>query len=196
MSKAIASKTESTAKLVKASARYLHISPRKMRLVTNLVKNMSALDALVQLQHANKKASPMVAKLLNSAIANAKNNFSIDPESLVVKSITADQGPVMKRYFSRARGSAFVIRRKMCHVNIVLEEQKHGKSKSSHRSLLVKVAKPEEKSQISVDQKEATETRAPKSLGKKSQVGKTTEEQVKQNKAQNKRRLFNRKAGV
>jgi large subunit ribosomal protein L22 len=195
MVKAITSKTESTAKQVKASARYLHVAPRKMRLVTNLVKNMPAVDALVQLQHTNKKAAPMVAKLLGSAIANAKHNFSIDPETLVVKSITTDQGPVMKRYFPRARGSAFVIRRKMCHVNIVLEEKKSGKAKASRRNLLAKMTEAKEETVENVDQKVATETKAPKSLGKKSQVGKT-EEQVKRNKVQQKRRLFNRKAGV
>jgi large subunit ribosomal protein L22 len=184
-----------TTKLVKASARYLHISPRKMRLVTNLVKNMNAVDALVQLAHAEKKAAPMVAKLLNSAIANAKNNFSLSPDFLIIKSITTDQGPVLKRYFPRARGSAFVIRRKMCHVNIVLEEQKHGKTKSSRMALLQRMAKSEDSQIPSVDQQAATEAKAPKTLGKKSQVGKT-EEQVKQSKVQQKRRLFNRKSGV
>lgn len=179
--------------LVMASARQLHVSPRKMRLVTNLVKGMYITDALMQLQHANKKAAPMVIKLINSAVANAQHNFSLNPDFLYIKTITADQGQVMKRYFPRARGSANVIRRKLCSVNIVIEEKKRGKI-SNKFSLFKKAAKSEEKVQ-SVDAKESTAIKPAEILGKKSQVSKT-EEQVKKNLAQNKRRLFNRKSGV
>src|SRR5947207_1895172 len=106
--------------LVTAFARELRIAPRKMRLTTNMVKGMYALDAVVQLQHANKKAAPILIKLIQSAVANAKNNFSMDADRLYIKSISTDMGTVLKRYFPRARGSAFVIRRKLCAVNIVL----------------------------------------------------------------------------
>src|SRR4051812_41588264 len=91
-------------KLVTASARDLHIAPRKMRLVTNLVKGMNASDAIVQLQHTEKKSAEMLIKLIQSAIANAKNNFQLDADHLFIKSISADMGKVMKRYFPRARG--------------------------------------------------------------------------------------------
>jgi len=80
--------TQLNNRLVTAHARDLHIAPRKMRLVTNLVKNMNALDAMVQLEHTEKKASPMLIKLIQSAVANAKNNFSMDPQHLFIKSIT------------------------------------------------------------------------------------------------------------
>lgn len=109
--------------LVKASARNLRISPRKLRLVTNLVKNMRLNDALVQLQFTNKKGAGMVAKLLQSAAANAENNFSLNRDGLYIQSITCNMGPVLMRSFPRARGSAFIIRRKMAHVNVVLEER-------------------------------------------------------------------------
>lgn len=194
MVKVTASKTESTKKLVTASARYLHISPRKMRLVTNLIKNMNVGDALVQLQHLEKKASSMVVKLLNSAVANAKHNFSIEPEKLYIKSITTDMGPALKRYFPRARGSAFVIRRKLCHVNVVLEEKAKSKARASRLNLFKKAAQTESKAKENIDQMQATEMKAPKELGKKPQIFKS-EEQIKQSKAQNKRRLFNRKGG-
>ncbi len=114
---------QNTKQLVRAHARNLRISPRKMRLVTNLVKNMSVNDALVQLQFTNKKAAIMVSKLLQSAAANAEHNFSMNREGLFVKTITCDMGPVLQRAFPRARGSAFVIRRKMSHVNVILEER-------------------------------------------------------------------------
>jgi len=178
--------------LVRASARHIHLAPRKMRLVTNMVKGMNALDAMVQLQHANKKAAPILIKLIQSAIANAKNNFSLDTNHLYIKSISADMGKVMKRYFPRARGSAFVIRRKMSHINVVLEERKKGKASKAKLGFLNK-PKEEEKPQ-SADAKEATNQKPAKEAVKKSQVFKT-DEQVKMSKVANKRRLFNRKSG-
>jgi large subunit ribosomal protein L22 len=192
MPKALANKIEPT-KLVSAHARDLHIAPRKMRLVTNLVKNMNALDAMVQLQHANKKAAPMLIKLIQSAIANAKNNFSLDPQHLYIKSITADMGKVMKRYFPRARGSAFEIKRKMSHINIVLEERKKGKASKAKAGFLNKV-KSEEHKVENVDQQKAVHEKPVKEESKKTQVFRT-DEQLKMSKAANKRRLFNRKTG-
>lgn len=135
------SEAVATKPLVKAFARNLRISPRKLRLVTNLVKNMNAGDALVQLQFTNKKGAPMVAKLLQSAIANAENNFSLNRDGLYIKSITCDMGQVLQRAFPRARGSAFVIRRKMAHVNLVLEE-KEVKKKSAKVPKVKKAQKP------------------------------------------------------
>jgi len=184
--------TASSEKLVRASARHVHIAPRKMRLVTNMVKGMNALDAMTQLQHANKKASPILIKLIQSAIANAKNNFSLDVDHLFIKSISADMGKVMKRYFPRARGSAFQIRRKMSHINIILEERKKGKAGKVKAGFLTR-EKPEEKVE-SIDAKEAAEKKPVSEEKKKSQVFKT-DEQVKMNKVANKRRLFNRKTG-
>jgi len=181
-------------KLVRASARHLHVSPRKMRLVTNLIKGMSVDVALAQLQHANKKASPMLIKLLQSAVANAKNNFSLQADHLFVKEVTCDMGKMMKRYFPRARGSAFVIRRKMCHVNLVLEERVHSKAGKTKLGFLKKAPAQEEKTE-SVDQEISTNQKPVKSTAKKSQVFKT-DEQMKMNKIANKRRLFNRKTGV
>jgi len=189
MAQAKATTTKSL-KVITAHARDLRIAPRKIRLVTNLLKGMHVGDALVQLQHLNKKGAPIVAKLIKSAIANAQNNFSLDPETLYIKTITTDMGRMMKRYFPRARGSAFVIRRKLSHVNVVLEER--GKASKRKFAFFKKEDKTE--TTTSVDQQEATNTKPAKTLGNKSQVGKT-EEQIKMNKVQNKRRLFNRKAG-
>ncbi|HVY67531.1 MAG TPA: 50S ribosomal protein L22 [Patescibacteria group bacterium] len=186
--------TTSSSKLVKASARQLRIAPRKMRLVTNLVKGMNALDAVAQLRHANKKAAPILAKLIESAVANAKNNFSLDPQHLYIKSVTCDMGQVMKRYFPRARGSASEIRRKMSHVNLVLEERKAAKGSRAKASFLNRTEKTAQPETANVDQQAAAAAKAPRQEGRKSQVFRT-EEQIKQSKAQNKRRLFNRKSG-
>ena len=185
--------TTKSAKLVTASANDLHIAPRKMRLVTNLVKGMNAADAIIQLQHTEKKASGMLIKLIQSAIANAKNNFSLEPDHLYIKALTCDMGKVMKRYFPRARGSAFVIRRKMSHVDIILEERKKAKASKTRLGFLTR-QKPEELSaNANVDQQEAV-AKKEKEETKKPRLFKT-DEQVKMNKVQNKRRLFNRKSG-
>jgi len=187
-----ATSTTKSAKLVTASARYLHISPRKMRLVTNLIKGMPVGDAVVQLQHLDKKASAMVIKLIKSAVANAKNNFSLDADHLFIKSITADMSKVMKRYFPRARGSAFTIRRKTSHVNVVLEERKSSRGGKSKFALFKK--KAEETEPQNIDQKQETNIKPISETPKKPQLFRS-DEQVKMSKAQNKRRLFNRKSG-
>lgn len=184
-------KTESS-KLVKAHARHLRIAPRKIRLVTDLVKGMNVGQALVQLEHTPKKGALMVARLIKSAVANAKNNFSLDPDYLFIQSIAADMGKSMKRYFPRARGSAFVIRRKMSHVNIILEERKKGKAVKSRVSLFRKKDEEQQPTQ-SIDRIEASgkqEIKEPKH-----QFTVKTDEQRKMGKIQQKRRLFDRRGG-
>lgn len=131
-----------TKPLVKAHARNLRLAPRKMRLVTNLVKNMRLENALTQLTFTNKKGAKMLQKLLLSAAANAEHNFDLNRADLFIKSITCDMGPVLQRSFPRARGSASLIRRKMSHVNVILEERALPKSKTAR-----KVATPKAKAE-------------------------------------------------
>ncbi len=179
-------------KLVRAHARYLRVAPRKVRVLLGMLKGMSAADALVQLEHNSKKSAPMLARLLKSAIANAKNNFSLDPEKLYIKALTCDMGPVMKRYTPRARGAAFEIRRKTSHINVILEERggaKVSKASASRLSFLKKKAESVDK-----EERENVIRQPAKSEVRKSQIFKT-EEQVKASKVQQKRRLFSRKSG-
>lgn len=189
---------KNTAKLVTAHARGLHISPRKMRLVTNLVKKMPVEEAIVQLQFTNKKASGMLIKLLKSAVANAEHNFSLKSENLVIKSITCDMGQTQTRYFPRARGSAFVIRRKQSQVNVVLEEKisKSGKvSRFANFRKKSAVAKEKPATDAGIPE-ETTESKLEAENKGKAQDSRKTNEQIKMNKVQQKRRLFNRKTGV
>ena len=183
--------TQENKKLVKAFARDLHIAPRKLRLVSNMVKGMRVADALTQLEFTNKKGAEIVAKLLKSAVANAEHNFSMSADGLYIQSISCDMGKVMKRYFPRARGSAFVIRRKLSHLNLILEEKAGAKKKA--RFQIPKKAKLEteedpkvvaEVEQGEVKEKDLNKTRAPKAS-----------EVVKTSQVQQKRRLFNRKSG-
>lgn len=191
MAKASAEKNQS-ALLVRASARDLRIAPRKIRLVTNMVKNMNVGQAVVQLEHTYKKGAPMLIKLLKSAAANAKNNFSLDPDYLFIKSITTDMGRAMKRYFPRARGSAFVIRRKLAHINVVLEERKKGKAVKSKLSLFKK-RDEEQQPSTNIDRIEAVNKQEVKEV--KHQFTVKTDEQKKTGKIQQKRRLFDRRGG-
>lgn len=153
------------------------------------------MDALVQLEHTHKKAAQVLIKLLKSAVANAKHNFSLEPEHLFVKSITTDMGKAMKRYFPRARGSAFLIRKKMSHVSVVLEERKtKGKTAKSRISLFRKAEETAKSAAEGAKLPEITAGKEPVESGKKPQVFKT-DEQRKLNTIQQKRRLFNRRSG-
>lgn len=180
--------------LVKASARDLRISPRKMRLVTDLVRGKRVADALTQLQFTNKKGADMLVTLLKSAMANAEHNFSLQAADLYITHITCDMGKVMKRYFPRARGSAFVIRRKMAHVTVVLEERKVAGVKKSRFELLKRTKTADEK-KVSTVAAEQTAAQEAASEAPRKQTRTKTNEQVKANTIQQKRRLFNRKSG-
>lgn len=108
---------------VTAKLRYLRIAPRKVRLVVDLVRGMPVERAITQLRFLNKAAALPVRKLIESAVANARNNFSLDPDTLVIKAITADSGPMFSRFRARAFGRAAPIRKRMTHVTVVLEGQ-------------------------------------------------------------------------
>lgn len=107
----------------KAIARYVRLTPRKARLVADLVRGKSALEALDVLTFTNKKAAEVIKKVLNSAIANATNNFEMDEEKLFVSTILIDEGPVLKRLKPRAMGRADIIRKKTSHVTVVVSEK-------------------------------------------------------------------------
>ncbi len=101
---------------VRAILNDLRISPRKVRLVTDLIKGKSVGEAERQLRFLNKKAAGPILKLVRSAAANARNNFQLNPESLLVKNIVVNQGIVMKRIMQRAQGRAFPIERRTSRV--------------------------------------------------------------------------------
>jgi large subunit ribosomal protein L22 len=107
---------------VKATAKFIRMSPRKVRLVASLVRGLTATQAMDQLKAANKKAVEPVIKLLNSAIANATNNFELDKNNLVITEIKVDEGPTLKRWMPRARGRATTIHKRTSHINIILGE--------------------------------------------------------------------------
>ena len=105
----------------RAVARHVRISPTKARRVVNLVRGLPAKDALTVLQFATQSASEPVYKVLASAVANAENNERLDPDSLLVAEAYVDEGPTLKRFRPRAQGRAYRIRKRTCHITIVLE---------------------------------------------------------------------------
>jgi len=105
---------------VKATAKYVRVSPTKVRQLTRLIAGQHVDEARRILQFADKGAATPLLKVLNSAIANAENNDGLDPEDLVVLSATADEGPTMKRYQPRAMGRAYRIRKRTSHITVVV----------------------------------------------------------------------------
>jgi large subunit ribosomal protein L22 len=105
----------------RAVAKYVRISPTKARRVVNLVRGLPAKEALTVLQFAPQAASDQVYKVLASAMANAENNERLDPDALLVAEAYVDEGPTLKRYRPRAQGRAFRIRKRTCHITMVVE---------------------------------------------------------------------------
>jgi large subunit ribosomal protein L22 len=103
--------------------RHMHISPRKVRLVADLVRGKGVGDAIGMLQHVRKKAAPLLAKALRSAVANAETTQRVDVDRLYVKVITVDGGPTAKRFLPRAHGRATGLRKRTAHVTVVVDER-------------------------------------------------------------------------
>ena len=105
-----------------AKLNYLHISPRKVRLVADIIRSLPVQEAEAQLLFSPKRASKHFSKLLHSAIVTAENDHKMNPHNLYIKEVRVDQGPVLKRWMPRARGSINEIRKKMSHITLILEE--------------------------------------------------------------------------
>jgi len=105
-----------------AKACYVRISPRKVKIVIDLIRGKPVAEAQAILMYTPKAASPIVEKLLRSAVANAENNLDLNRDSLYVAEVFADQGPTIKRYRPRARGSAYRIRKRTSHITIILDQ--------------------------------------------------------------------------
>lgn len=108
----------------RAIARYIRIPSRKVHIVLNLIRGKSAEQALAILMSTPKAASPIVEKLLLSAIANAENNLEMDRGNLYIAECYANQGPTLKRYHPRSRGQAFPIKKRTSHITVILDQAK------------------------------------------------------------------------
>ena len=108
---------------VKAELNYCSVSPQKMRLVIDLIRGKMANEAISTLRFVNKKAAEPVAKLIKSAMANAENNFGINPDNLYISHISANAAPLRKWRRFGARGRFKPILRRSSHVKVVLREK-------------------------------------------------------------------------
>ena len=137
-----------------AKLRYLRIAPRKVRLVIDLIRGKKIEEAKTILNFATKRGSLPVLKLLNQAIANAKNNFQLDQANLFISEIKVDEGPKLKRWRARARGQAYEIQKKTSHVFLALDEIVKEKRK---RKKVKEVAVSKTTTEAETEAKEKTE---------------------------------------
>ena len=106
----------------KAVAKTVRIAPRKVRLILDLVRGKEVGEAISILKLTNKKSSPVVEKLVKSAVANAEHNYDMDIDNLYISEIYADEGPTLKRFRPRAQGRATKINKRTSHITVVVEE--------------------------------------------------------------------------
>ena len=105
---------------VRATAKYVRVSPNKVRQLTRLIVGAPVHEARRILTFADKGAAEPLLKVLNSAVANAENNDDLDPDELIVDNAFADEGPTLKRYQPRALGRAYRIRKRTSHITVVV----------------------------------------------------------------------------
>ena len=144
---------------VKAIAKNIRISPKKVRLVVDQIKNRKPQDAVKILDFVNKRSAPAVKKAIMSAIANAKNNYALDEGSLVFKQISASKGLMFKRFRPVSRGRVHHILKRASHLTVVLEGEE--KKKLSDVSKVSKETK-ESVSQSKLENKSAKKVKEEK----------------------------------
>ncbi|GEM01777.1 MAG: 50S ribosomal protein L22 [Bacillota bacterium] len=110
----------------KAVAKTVRIAPRKVRLVVDLIRGKNVGEAIAILKNTQRGASPVVEKVLNSAIANAEHNYDMNVEDLYVSEAFVNEGVTLKRFRPRAQGRASAINKRTSHITVVVSEKKEG----------------------------------------------------------------------
>lgn len=110
----------------KAIAKFIRLSPRKARMVVDLIRGKKLEEALAILRYTPNKATEAVTKVVKSAAANAEHNNEMDKDELIISQVYVDQGPTLKRFMPRAMGRADVMRRKTSHITVVVSDKKEG----------------------------------------------------------------------
>ncbi|OGZ18162.1 MAG: 50S ribosomal protein L22 [Candidatus Nealsonbacteria bacterium RBG_13_37_56] len=145
--------------------RHLRISPRKVRLVADLIRRKKTEEAQAILNFAIKKGSRPLLKLLKTAMADAKNNFQLDANNLYISKITVDGGAILKRWRPRSRGMANPIKKRTSHITLILEEIEPGKKLKEVKGIKeVKKDVIEKKDQPKFEHKPELETIKPKEV--------------------------------
>lgn len=110
----------------RAIAKFIRVSPRKARMVVDLIRGKKLEEALAILRYTPNKATEAVTKVVKSAAANAEHNYEMDKDELIISQVYVDQGPTLKRFMPRAMGRADVMRRKTSHITVVVSDKKEG----------------------------------------------------------------------
>lgn len=110
-------------KQAKSIARTVRVAPRKARMVIDLIRGKQVGEAIAILRHTPKTVSPVIEKVLKSAIANAEHNYEMDINNLVVSQAFVDEGPTLKRFRPRAQGRASAINKRTSHITVVVSEK-------------------------------------------------------------------------
>ena len=128
--------------------RHLHIAPRKVRLVADLVRGKKVEEAQTILNFAVKRASDPILKLLNSALSNAKSTKNADPKDLFIYKITVDEGPAGKRVLPKSRGRGEVVKKRTSHVTMILDVRNEELAKKSRKGRIAAEKKEKEDKKI------------------------------------------------
>lgn len=170
---------------ITAKLKYLRISPRKVRLVADLIRGKRVSEAQTLLEFTIKRATKPLKKLLESAISNARNNFGLKESNLLISEIFIDEGPTLKRVRPRAFGKFFPIHKRTSHVTLILDEierseEKKARKEEEKKSSLAKVKagkeerkkrglrKPRKRFQIKKEFRPGVRERARKTFRRKS----------------------------
>lgn len=163
-----------------ATARFIRMSPTKARQVVDLIRGRHVEDARRVLQFTPRGASPVVGKVLESAVANAEHNRGLPGDELVVARAWVDEGPTLKRFRPRAQGRATRIRKRTCHISVVvgrpeeLSLPERPATKQTARRVRKDTAGKPEAAASATSSSEATEASPPKTSKKKTTAKKTT----------------------
>lgn len=191
---------------IKASAKHIKMSPRKVRLVVNLVRGSQVDKALDQLKFTKKLAVGPVSKVLSSAIASAVNTYSLDRTNLFVKTITVDEGQTLDRWMPKAHGRATPIRKRTCHINVMIAEIKDSgtvKAKEQKLEAPIKLGdQPKKDDGIKVGKKDKAEhnvedeqEKGEKTSEMRSKTGRSGHAVIEGGKKGFVGKMFNRKTG-
>jgi large subunit ribosomal protein L22 len=120
---------------VKAKLNNLRISPRKVRLVADLVRGLDVAEAINQIEASYKRGSLPMKKLIESALSNGENNLGIDRNNMYIYSILVDAGPSLKRWMPKAYGRASQILKRTTQIEVVLKERVEGQGRKSQEEL-------------------------------------------------------------
>jgi large subunit ribosomal protein L22 len=145
---------------VSAKLTNLRISPRKVRLTTEMIKGLDVDDALNQLEAKVKKSNPFISKLVKSAISNAENNFGVDRTNMFVADVMVNAGPTLKRWMPKAYGRAGAIHKRTSAITVIIDERIEGKGRKTKEQLeQEKKKRIEEKRKIEKEAREKEDTK-------------------------------------